>query len=35
MTYELDPETLWLIPATLAVSFMLWVLWNLHREIKR
>jgi hypothetical protein len=35
MTYELRPDSIWLIPVILAVSFMLWMLWNLHKEIKR
>jgi hypothetical protein len=35
MTYELHPDSLLLIPVVLAVSFMLWTLWNLHKEIKR
>jgi hypothetical protein len=35
MTFELNPESVWLIPTVLAVSFMLWMLWNLHKEIKR
>jgi len=35
MTYELRPDSLWLVPAILAVSFMFWVLWNLHKEIRR
>ena len=29
--HEFHPESLWLIPAFLAVGFMLWVLWNLHK----
>ena len=35
ITYELKPEYLWLVPAAIAIGFMLWMLWNLHREIKR
>ena len=35
LMYEFHPESLWLIPAALAVGFMLWTLWNLHKEIKR
>jgi len=35
MTLEFRLESLWLIPGVLAVSFMIWVLWNLHRQIKR
>jgi hypothetical protein len=35
VTIEFDPEALWLIPAALAVGFMLWTLWNLHKEIRR
>jgi hypothetical protein len=26
---------LWLMPAGPSVAFLLWVLWNLHRESKR
>jgi hypothetical protein len=35
MIYEIHPEALWLIPVVLAVGFMFWVLWNLHKQIKR
>jgi|GEM_PF-7134204 len=28
MTIEIHEQTLWLIPVSLAVGFMLWVLWN-------
>ncbi len=35
MANEFHPESLWLIPVILAVGFMVWVLWNLHREINR
>jgi hypothetical protein len=33
--FEFHPESLWLIPVALAALFMLWVLWNLHKQIKR
>jgi hypothetical protein len=33
--YEFHPEALWLVPAVIAIAFMLWMLWNLHRESKR
>ena len=32
MTLEIHEQTLWLIPVGLAVSFMVWVLWNWWRE---
>jgi len=32
MTIEIHEQTLWLIPVSLAVGFMLWVLCNLWRE---
>jgi hypothetical protein len=35
MTIEFHPEALWLVPAAIAVGFMLWTLWNLHKETKR
>ena len=35
LMYEFNPQSLWLIPAVLAVGFMLWMLWNLQKEIKR
>jgi hypothetical protein len=35
MTFEFRPELLGLVPAFLPVSFMIWVLWNLHKQIKR
>ncbi len=35
MTFVLHPDSLWLIPATLAVCFMMWMLWNLHKASKR
>ena len=28
VTVEFHAETLWLIPAGMAIGFMLWVLWN-------
>ncbi len=33
--FQLHPESLWLVPAALSVGFMLWMLWNLHREIRK
>lgn len=33
--FRFHAESLWLIPAALAIGFMLWVLWNLQREIRR
>jgi hypothetical protein len=35
MTIEIHAQTLWLIPVSLAVGFMLWVLWNWWREEHR
>jgi hypothetical protein len=35
MTLEIHEQTLWLIPVGLAVSFMVWVLWNWWREEHR
>jgi hypothetical protein len=35
MTIEIHEQTLWLIPVSLAVSFMVWVLWNWWREEHR
>jgi hypothetical protein len=35
MTYEVNLESLWLVPAFIAVGFMLWMLWNLHKESRR
>jgi hypothetical protein len=35
MTIEIHEQTLWLIPVSLAVGFMLWVLWNWWREEHR
>jgi hypothetical protein len=35
MTIEIHEQTLWLIPVSLAVGFMLWVLWNWWREERR
>ena len=32
MTIEIHEQTLWLIPVSLAVGFMVWVLWNWWRE---
>jgi len=32
MTIEIHAQTLWLIPVSLAVGFMVWVLWNWWRE---
>ena len=32
MTIEIPEQTLWLIPVSLAVGFMVWVLWNWWRE---
>jgi hypothetical protein len=32
MTFELHTEWLWLIPAIPIIAFMVWVLWNFHRE---
>ncbi len=32
MTMEIHAQTLWLIPVSLAVGFMVWVLWNWWRE---
>lgn len=33
--FQFHLESLWIIPAALAVCFMLWMLWNLHREIRK
>jgi hypothetical protein len=33
--FEIRLEFLWLAPVALAVAFMLWVLWNMHRDEKR
>jgi hypothetical protein len=35
MTIEIHEQTLWLIPVSLAVGFMVWVLWNWWREEHR
>jgi hypothetical protein len=35
MTLEIHEQTLWLIPVSLAVSFMIWVLLNWWREERR
>jgi hypothetical protein len=35
MTIEIHEQTLWLIPVSLAVGFMLWVLCNWWREEHR
>jgi hypothetical protein len=32
MTFEIHEQTLWLIPVSLAVGFMVWVLLNWWRE---
>jgi hypothetical protein len=32
MTIEIHEQTLWLIPVSLAIGFMVWVLWNWWRE---
>lgn len=32
MILEIHEQALWLIPVGLAVSFMVWVLWNWWRE---
>ena len=32
MTIEIHEQTLWLIPVSLAVGFMVWVLWNWWHE---
>lgn len=29
------PDSLWLIPPALAVSFMVWVLWCLSKEAQK
>jgi hypothetical protein len=34
MVVQFDLELLWLVPAALAVGFMLWTLWNLHKQIR-
>ena len=35
MTFELRLEALWVIPAVLAVTLMVWMLWNLHKAGRR
>lgn len=35
MTVDLHEQSLWLIPVSLAVGFMVWVLWNWWREERR
>ena len=35
MTIDFNEKSLWLIPAGLAILFMLWVLWNWRREERR
>ena len=35
MAVEFQAESLLLIPVGLGISFMLWVLWNWHKEEKR
>ena len=35
MQMEFDAKALWLIPAGLALWFMIWALWNWWREERR
>ena len=35
MTIEIHDQALWLIPVGMAVSFMLWVLWQWWKEERR
>jgi hypothetical protein len=35
MMREIDLTALLIIPAGLAVAFMLWVLWNFHKEARK
>jgi hypothetical protein len=35
LTLEFNPESFLLVPAALAIYFMLWVLWHWWREEKR
>jgi hypothetical protein len=35
VAYEFHLESLWLMLVIPALGFMLWVLWNLHKETKR
>jgi len=35
VTIEIHEQTLWLIPVSVAVSFMLWVLWHWWKEERR
>jgi cytochrome c-type biogenesis protein CcmH/NrfF len=35
MKLEIDAVTLWLIPAGIALWFMIWVLWHWRREERR
>ena len=32
---SLHLESLWLIPLALAVSFLMWVIWNIEKDIRR
>jgi hypothetical protein len=35
MTVEIQEQSLWLVPAGLAICFMVWVLWSWWREERR
>jgi hypothetical protein len=35
MVVQFDLQLLWLVPAALALGFMLWTLWNLHKQMRR
>jgi len=35
VTVEVHEESLWLIPVSIAIAFMLWVLWHWWKEERR